>query len=274
MRPVRIGCSGWNYDDWRGRLYPEGLGPSRWLERYVELFDTVEINSTFYRLASRDAAKRWAEQTPPGFIFAAKASRYLTHVRRLRDLEEGIARYYERIEPLIEAGKLGPLVWQLPANFPADTGRLAELLPLLPAGRHCFEFRHESWFCEETYALLRRHDAALVIGDHPKWPFQARVLTAGWTLVRLHHGRRGRRGNYSPTELDEWARRITQWRRRAETFVYFNNDWEGFAPRNALALKQRLQPPLGDSARAAAGATRASANSRSARRSHAGSGRA
>jgi uncharacterized protein YecE (DUF72 family) len=241
QRPVRVGCSGWNYDDWRGRLYPEGLGKPRWLSRYAEEFDTVEVNSTFYRLASRDAVARWVEQTPDDFLFAAKASRYLTHIRRLRDIEEGIERYYERIEPLVRSPKLGPIVWQLPANFKADLELLAGVLAVLPPGRHCFEFRHETWFTPDVYSVLRDHGAALVIGDHPKWPFQARELTADWTLVRLHHGRRGRRGNYSESELDEWARRIAQWRRRAEVLVYFNNDWEGFAVANGRSLKRRLR---------------------------------
>ena len=240
MRAVRVGCSGWNYDSWRGGVYPEGLGKARWLERYAELFDTVEVNSTFYRLASRNAVARWVEQTPPGFTFAAKASRYLTHVRRLREIGQGIGRYYERIEPLVEAGRLGPLVWQLPPNFRRDDELLATVLGQLPAGRHCFEFRHETWFAPEVYELLGNHRAALVIGDHPKWPFQAHELTTDWTLVRLHHGRRGRRGNYSESELDEWAARIESWRRSAEVLVYFNNDWEGFAPGNAVSLKRRL----------------------------------
>jgi uncharacterized protein YecE (DUF72 family) len=240
MQPVRIGCSGWNYDDWRGRLYPEGLGKPRWLSRYAEVFDTVEVNSTFYRLASRNAVARWVEQTPAGFTFAAKASRYLTHIRRLKAIGEGVKRYYERIEPLVEAGKLGPVVWQLPANFRRDDDVLAGALAALPAGRHCFEFRHESWFTAPVYRLLADHDAALVIGDHPRWPFQARELSTGWTLLRLHHGRRGRRGNYSERELEEWARRIAQWRRHAEVFVYFNNDWEGFAVANARSLQRRL----------------------------------
>jgi uncharacterized protein YecE (DUF72 family) len=274
VRPVRIGCSGWMYDSWRGRLYPEGLGKQRWLERYAEVFDTVEVNSTFYRLASRDAVARWLEQTPPDFVFAAKASRYLTHVRRLQDIEQGIERYYERIEPLVESGKLGPVVWQFPANFRRDDGRLAAALPLLPPGRHCFEFRHESWFAPPVYDLLREHGAALVIADHPRWPFQARELTTDWTLVRLHHGHRGRRGRYSETELDEWARRITGWRRRAEVLVYFNNDWEGFAVDNALSLRRRLRPSRDGSARAAGGGRRASASSRSAPRSRVASGRA
>jgi uncharacterized protein YecE (DUF72 family) len=275
-RPVRVGCSGWQYRDWRGRLYPEGLPTTRWLSRYAEEFDTVEVNSTFYRLASRDAVARWVEETPDGFQFAAKASRYLTHVRRLRDIETGIHRYYERIMPLVEADKLGPVVWQFPATFRREGDaleRVASTLELVPPGRHCFEFRHESWFVEDVYSLLREHDAALVIGDHPRWPFQARELTASWTLVRLHHGHRGRRGNYSDSEIEDWARRIAQWRRRADVFVYFNNDWEGFAVENARSLKRRLRPSRAGRARASAGARRASASSRSARRSRAASGR-
>jgi uncharacterized protein YecE (DUF72 family) len=276
-RPVRIGCSGWQYRDWRGRLYPEGLPTTRWLARYAEEFDTVEVNSTFYRLASRDAVARWVDETPPGFLFALKASRYLTHVRRLREIAQGIHRFYERIMPLVESDKLGPVVWQFPANFRREGDaleRVAAALELVPPGRHCFEFRHESWFDSEVYALLREHNAALVIGDHPKWPFQAHELTADWTLVRLHHGRRGRRGNYSKTEIEEWARRVAQWRRRAEVFVYFNNDWEGFAVENARSLKRRLRPSPDGRAPSAADATRASGSSRSARRSRAASGRA
>ena len=136
-------------------------------------------------------------------------------------------------------------MWQLPPNFRRDDERLAAALGALPPGRHCFEFRHPSWFTEPVYELLREHEAALVIGDHPRWPFQERELTADWTLVRLHHGARGRRGNYSAREIEEWAGRIEGWRRRAEVFVYFNNDWEGFAVENARRLKRLLRPPPG-----------------------------
>jgi uncharacterized protein YecE (DUF72 family) len=239
-RPVRVGCSGWNYDDWRGVLYPEGVGRARWLARYAECFDTVEVNSTFYRLASRDAVARWVEQTPPGFTFTVKASRYLTHVRRLQDMQQGVGRFYERIEPLAQAGRLGPTLWQLPANFKRDDERLAGALELLPPGRHCFEFRHDSWFVAPVMDALREAGVALVIGDHPERPFQTREITAAWTFVRFHYGHRGRRGNYSPAEIETWARRIAQWRREVEVFAYFNNDWEGFAVRNALDLRRRL----------------------------------
>jgi uncharacterized protein YecE (DUF72 family) len=240
MAPVHIGCSGWNYADWRERVYPRGLPPRRWLSHYATLFDTVEVNSTFYRLASRDAVASWVEQTPDHFVFALKASRYLTHVKRLADLDPGVARFYERIEPLVGTPKLGPIVWQLPANFHRDDERLASALDQLPAGRHAFEFRHASWFVPEVYALLRDHDAALVIGDHPERPFQSHEFTTDWTLIRFHYGVRGRRGNYSETELRTWQRRISQWRRRYEIFAYFNNDWQGFAVRNALRLKAML----------------------------------
>jgi uncharacterized protein YecE (DUF72 family) len=240
VHPVRVGCSGWQYDSWRGKLYPDGLAKGRWLQRYAQAFDTVEVNSTFYRLASRDAVARWVEETPPDFVFAAKASRYLTHIRRLQNLAEGIGRYYEAIEPLVESGKLGPIVWLFPANFHRDDDRLGRALPLLPPGRHCFEFRHESWFVPETYARLREHGVALVIGDHPDRSWQAHELTADWTFLRFHYGRRGRNGNYSERELDEWAKRIDGWRRRVEVFAYFNNDWEGYAVKNALGLQARL----------------------------------
>ena len=240
--PVHIGCSGWNYDAWRGGLYPQGLAKRRWLERYAECFDTVEVNSTFYRLASRTGVERWLEQTPESFVFTLKASRYLTHLRRLRDLRAGIARFYERIEPLIPAGRLGPLVWQLPGNFQRDDDVLAAALAELPAGRHCFEFRHASWFSPDVVSLLRERGVALVIGDHPERPFQTHELTSDWTLIRLHLGARGRRGNYSETELVDWAARVGRWRRQAEVFVYLNNDWEGFAPRNAMRLRALCEP--------------------------------
>jgi uncharacterized protein YecE (DUF72 family) len=240
-RPVRIGCSGWVYASWRGRLYPEGLPQRRWLERYSELFDTVEVNSTFYRLASPSAVAGWVEATPPEFEFTVKASRYLTHIKRLAFAAENVRRFYEPLEAMIAAGKLGPTLWQFPENFQRDDGRLAGALELLPDGRrHCFEFRHPSWFCEPVYALLRRHGAALVIGDHPERPFQSHEFTANWTFIRFHFGARGRKGNYSPAELETWVRRLRQWRRRVEVYAYFNNDWEGYAVENAKLVKRKL----------------------------------
>lgn len=241
MKPVHIGCSGWNYAAWRELFYPKGMPTNRWLEHYAQHFSTVEVNSTFYRLAKPEAVARWATQVPDDFIFSVKASRYLTHIKRLAKMAESIERFYAGIEPLIEAGKLGPVLWQLPPNFKRDDERLAEALRALPAGRHCFEFREPSWFVPGVYELLRAHGAALVIADRPEVSkFQTHEMTTDWTFVRFHYGHRGRRGNYSPAELEEWAQRVEGWRAEREIFLYFNNDWEGFAIQNALWMAKRL----------------------------------
>ena len=241
MTEVRIGCSGWNYSHWRnGVFYPPRLPAREWLSYYASHFDTVEVNATFYRLPRREVVANWVRGSPPEFLFAVKSSRYLTHVKRLTDLDQGVERFYERIEPLVRSPKLGPVLWQLPATFRRDDERLAGALERLPPGRHCFEFRHESWFAPEVNELLRRHAVALVIGDHPDRPFQTHELTADWTFVRFHRGTRGYRGNYSERELEEWAQRIEGWRDRVDVYAYFNNDWEGFAVRNGLWLRKRL----------------------------------
>ena len=198
------------------------------------------MNSTFYRLARPEAVKRWIEQTPEHFVFTLKSSRYLTHIKRLTNLDDGVKRFYDAVEPLVGHPKLGPVLWQLPENFHRDDERLANALRSLPPGRHCFEFRHESWFADDVYALLREHDTALVIGDTPTRRFQTYEMTADWTFVRFHWGARGRRGNYSESELEEWAKRLDEWRDRVEVYAYFNNDWEGFAVKNGLWLRRRL----------------------------------
>jgi uncharacterized protein YecE (DUF72 family) len=225
---------------WKDEFY-EGKLARTWLGHYAEYFDTVEVNNTFYRLPLQTSVARWVEETTPGFVFAVKASRYLTHVKRLTDLGSGIRRFYERLEPLVRSPKLGPVLWQLPANFRRNDDRLGAVLDALPQGRHCFEFRDPSWFVEPVYELLRRNGAALVIGDRPEVRgFQSHELTTDWTYVRFHYGSRGRRGNYSRSELEEWARRFEDWRHQVEIYAYFNNDWEAFAIRNALWLKRRL----------------------------------
>jgi uncharacterized protein YecE (DUF72 family) len=239
--PVRIGCSGWNYKSWKDELY--GGRPAReWLGLYARNFDTVEVNNTFYRLPNPAAVANWERMAPPGFLFTIKISRYLTHIKRLTDLGPGLDRFYERIEPLLRSPKMGPLLWQLPPTFRRDDDRLAHALARMQDGRrHCIEFRHPSWFVDEVYELLRSHAVALVIGDRPQVKaFQAHVFTAPWTFVRFHYGSRGRRGNYSEAELEEWAQRFEDWSREVEVLAYFNNDWEVFAVRNALWLKRRL----------------------------------
>jgi uncharacterized protein YecE (DUF72 family) len=240
-RPVHIGCSGWNYADWRGAVYPPGCPPLRWLAHYATLFGTVEVNSTFYRLARPEAVARWVADTPPGFVFTVKASRYLTHVRRLQDMGRGVERLYAGIAPLVESGKLGPVLWQLPGSFHRDEERLAGALERLPPGRHCVEFRHPSWFCSEVFGLLHTFGVALVEADDPRRPLPRPPLTADFAFIRFHHGHRGRRGNYSETELRAWAERLRGLRREAEVFAYFNNYWEAFAVRNARRLRRLVE---------------------------------
>ena len=239
MRELRIGCSGWNYKHWREVVYPKGLPPARWLQHYATLFDTVEVNTTFYRLPTVKAVAGWVEQSPPGFLFAVKASRYLTHLKRLTDMGRPVQLFTERIEPLVRSPKLGPVLWQLPPNFPRNDERLALALEHLPQGRHAFEFRHATWFVAETYDALRRHGVALVIADRPEiQSFQSHELTADFTFLRFHHG--GGDGNYTHRQLGVWARRIEEWRERGDVYAYFNNDWGGFAVENGLWLRERL----------------------------------
>jgi uncharacterized protein YecE (DUF72 family) len=243
---IRIGCSGWNYASWRASFYPPRTPTARWLEHYARVFDTVEVNSTFYRLAKRDAVARWVEQTPPGFVFAVKSSQYLTHMKRLTDMERGVERLYEPLQPLVEAGKLGPVLWQLPERFARDDERLAFALDRLPPGRHAFEFRHPSWFTPDVYALLRERDVAFVNAHRRGKDLPRDVVTADFTFLRFHHGDRGRRGNYSATELDEWAARVVALaRQQLDGFAYFNNDWEDFAPGTAVGLRKRVTAALG-----------------------------
>jgi uncharacterized protein YecE (DUF72 family) len=240
---ISIGCSGWNYAHWRhGVFYPERCPASRWLRYYARFFDTVELNNTFYRLPRTSAVARWATESPPRFVFAVKVSRYVTHIKRLVDVDRHLPLLLDRIDPLLRSPKLGPLLWQLPPTFRRDDDRLAAALAHFPPSlRHAVEFRHESWFVPEVMTLLRERNVALVIADRPEISsFQTHELTADFTFVRFHYGSRGIGGNYSERELDEWAGRIRGWSDRGDVFAYFNNDWEGFAPRNALGLKERL----------------------------------
>ena len=238
---LRVGCSGWNYKHWRnGVFYPPRLAPRAWLDFYSRYFDTVEINATFYRLPTVRAVEGWVNGSGPGFVFAVKMSRYVTHIKRLLGLEQGLPLFYERIAPFVGSPKFGPVLWQLPPTFRRDDARLAQALKHLPPGRHCFEFRHESWFAEPVYDLLREAGAALVIGDDPRRPFQSLELTADFTFVRFHAGAEGGNGNYSYDELERWARRLEEWRATVDVYAYFNNDWEGYAIYNGLWLKRRL----------------------------------
>jgi uncharacterized protein YecE (DUF72 family) len=179
-------------------------------------------------------------QTPGRFVFTVKVSRYLTHVKRLKATADYVKRFLDPLEPLIDSGKLGPILWQLPPTLKRDDERLAGALELASACRNAVEFRHPSWFDDDVMALLRDRRAALVVAERPGLDFQTHTLTTDWTLLRLHHGRHGRGGNYSAKDLDTWIRRIAQWRRRVEVFAYFNNDQNAYAPANAARLAEAL----------------------------------
>lgn len=239
MPRAYIGCSGWNYAHWRDVLYPRGLPASRWLEHYARHFDTVEVNATFYRLPTRKAAASWVEAALTEFVFAIEASRYLTHVEGLRQIGNGVARLLERIEPLVAAGRLGPILWQL-ESFHRDDVRLAEALASLPPGRHAFELRHASWFVPDVERLLHAHGAALVIGNHPGRPLQTRTRTAEWAYIRFHHGR-ARDGGYTPSQLEAWAELVRAWQGEGDVYAYFDDEWAGHAVREAKRLRELVE---------------------------------
>ncbi len=230
--PVVIGTSGWQYADWRGRFYPDALPTSRWLEHYAACFDTVEVNNAFYRLPERATFEKWAARTPPGFVVAVKASRYLTHVRRLREPEEPVARLMERAAGLGE--RLGPVLLQLPPNLPADLAKLERTLACFPSGvRVAVEPRHASWFSEDLADLLARFDAALCLADR-RGPITPVWRTASFGYVRFHEGRASPPPSYGRRALERWAERLAEtWPAEADVYAYFNNDPLACAPRDA-----------------------------------------
>lgn len=236
---IRIGCSGWQYRHWRGNFYPEDLPQTRWLEHYAGVFDTVEINNSFYRLAEEATFARWAARVPARFTFAVKASRFLTHMKKLKDPEEPVERFFSRARAL--GRHLGPVLYQLPPGFKLDKQRLEHFLHVLPRGvRHVVEFRDPTWYVDDVYALLRRHGAALCLHDMPgSAPDRARV--GRFVYVRFH-GARGRcDGSYPDDRLERWAAWLdAQVAAGAEAYAYFNNDIGGHAPRNALTLRRML----------------------------------
>jgi uncharacterized protein YecE (DUF72 family) len=235
---IRIGCSGWSYDHWRGVFYPQSGTSSHWLERYAERFDTVEINATFYRLPSTNAVEGWATRTPDGFLFAVKASRYLTHVKRLHDIADGVKRIDECLKPLRRTGKLGPILWQLPPHFDRDDGVLESALAAPTPGRHASSSGIRAGSPSRVYDLLRRHDAALVVADRAPAGATPWVETTEWSFLRFHRGR-GRDGNYSERQLRAWADRIAS--QSGDVYAYFDNDWQGFAAANARRLVSLLR---------------------------------
>jgi len=237
LAEIRIGTSGWHYDHWVGPFYPDGMKADDFLAFYAERFDAAEINNSFYQLPSAETLAHWRDTVPAGFRFSAKASRYITHMKKLKDPEASLARFLERIAVLDP--KLGPLLFQLPPNWHANVERLEAFLAALPQDRRCaFEFRDESWWIDEVYDALKRHGAAFC-------PFELAgqeapvELTADVLYLRLHGPGDAYQGAYDDARLRAWADRLVAWRREGrDVWCFFDNDEAGYAAANAARLKE------------------------------------
>lgn len=239
---ILIGTSGYNYPHWwRGVFYPSDLPQRKWLEFYAQHFNTVELNVTFYRLPKKEIFEGWYKRTPKDFSFAIKGSRFITHIKRLKDCREPLSLLLDNASPLKE--KLGVVLWQLSPQFHFDKERLEQfcvLLSTLPRSkslRHAFEFRNPSWFCQEVFQILEEFRFSLCLAHGSGLPYIEKI-TAEFIYLRLHGGEILYGSNYSDKELKEWADKIDGWRKKGrDVFVYFNNDAYGFAVKNGLTLK-------------------------------------
>ena len=232
-----VGTSGWHYRHWLGSFYPEGLTASKMLEWYAGQFDTVEINNSFYRLPPESALQSWRETVPAGFRFALKGSRFITHMKKLKEPGPALAKFFSRGDLL--GRKLGPVVFQLPPNWSPNPDRFGAFLEALPHGhRYAFEFRDPEWHTEKVYELLRRHGAAFCVYQLAGFvsPFE---MTTDFAYVRLHGPEGKYQGLYDKKALATWADRILSWPVK-HAWVYFDNDERGFAPRNARELREMM----------------------------------
>ena len=237
MPKFRIGCSGFLYDSWSGAFYPEDLPHKKWLSFYMGKFNTVELNVTFYRLLKKEAFERWYKETPTGFTFCLKGSRFITHVKKLKDVELPLSTFFNATAPLLE--KLEVILWQLPPNLKLNLKNLEDLvanLKMYPV-RHVFEFRHKSWLTKKVYNLLSSANMALCMSDWPSF-IDELPMTADFIYIRRHGERGGFATNYSPEQLKVDAKRIKEYMKLGkDVYFYFNNDAFAYAPKNAIELK-------------------------------------
>jgi uncharacterized protein YecE (DUF72 family) len=248
---IRVGCSGWNYKHWRGPVYPPEMPARCWFDHYAARFDTVEINNSFYRLPDASTFAGWRERAPRGFLYAVKASRFLTHLKRLREPEEAVVRLFDHGREL--GDRFGPVLYQLPPNFHLDLPRLDHFLSILPRTlgeiggsparlelRHVVEFRHPSWYVDETFALLRERKVAMCLHDKAGSAIHS-PIDGAFVYVRFH-GPEGRySGRYTPERLRTWAARFDEHHRMGrDIYAYFNNDPGGMAVTNSLELRAML----------------------------------
>lgn len=234
---VLIGTSGWNYDHWRGVFYPEGLAKTRWLQHYARTFAAVEVNATFYRAMRPATFEKWRSSTPDGFIWSVKANRLITHTKRLRNIQEPLHRFMESLLPL--GDKLGTILFQLPPSLAFDEGLVRAFARTLPQGRrYTIEARHGTWTGHEALTCLEEEHIAWCISDTAgRYPYHEAV-TCDFAYVRLHGSKRLYASCYTDDELRVWARKIRSW--GMDTYVYFDNDFMGYAPMNAARLKEML----------------------------------
>ncbi|HZE20832.1 MAG TPA: DUF72 domain-containing protein [Desulfobaccales bacterium] len=237
---IHIGTSGWHYGHWRGPFYPEDLSPEGFLEFYAQRFQTVEINNSFYQLPSEPALESWRQGVPDNFIFAVKGSRFITHMKKLKDPERSLAPFLQRIVVLQE--KLGPILFQLPPRWRFNESRLAAFLEALPGGhRYTLELRDQSWINAAALDLLARYGAAFCIYELDGF-LSPREVTADFVYIRLHGPGGPYQGQYDSQTLAGWAGAISTWSRQGrDVFCYFDNDDAGYAARNALQLQNMLQ---------------------------------
>jgi uncharacterized protein YecE (DUF72 family) len=242
---IHLGTSGWQYRDWRGVLYPEGCPQRLWLAEYARHFATVENNNAFYRLPEQATFEKWRDATPAGFVMAVKASRYLTHIKRLREPVEPVARLLSRASGL--GDRLGPILLQLPPTLRADQQLLAAALREFPDGiRVAVEFRHNSWWTDDTRRILEQHGAATVWADRHSRPLTPLWRTADWGYLRLHEGRAQPWPHYGRQALQTWRERISrEFAAREDVYVYFNNDPGGAAVRDAGQFAALAKVPVG-----------------------------
>ena len=236
---IRIGTSGWNYDHWKGPFYPDDLAQKDWLAFYAERFPTVEVNNTFYQLPEKKTVRAWLDDAPDDFVFAVKASRYITHMKKLKDPKESLRRFLEATE--VFGDRLGPVLFQLPPSWNVNEERLATFLEALPDDLRCaFEFRDESWFNDDIMELLRSHGSAFCV-YHLAGRRSPKEVTADFTYVRLHGPGDKYEGSYDQRALSGWAGAFSSWADKGlDVFCYFDNDDSGYAAKNAGSLAEML----------------------------------
>jgi uncharacterized protein YecE (DUF72 family) len=236
---IHIGTSGWHYNHWVGPFYPKHTPSHEFLGIYTQQFHTVEINNTFYQLPSQDSLMDWRKGTPKQFLFACKASRFITHMKKLKDPEPSIKRFFETIQVL--GNKLGPILFQLPPRWKINIERLEAFLKVLPLKyRYAFEFRDESWFDQSVYAVLTKYHAAFCV-YHLAGRWSPEMVTANFVYIRLHGPGRAYQGGYDEKLLSIWAKKMRKWSKEGkDVFCYFDNDEKAYAAKDAMKLKKKV----------------------------------